>query len=764
MATVPTYDKLTASPSTPGPSLFRTPSTSGGGDVAAQQISQFGKAVQGASAQVGDLVLKAQQEANQLRVDDAINRLKEAQLDLTFNTETGVVSQRGIKALERPSGMSLADEYGQQFDTTGSEIASGLGNDAQRAAFDRARQDMGLQFRGQVTKHETDEYTAYQLSVREGTVAIAANEIVKRWNDPTFGEIDPASGGTNPETGEVYPPSRTYRDTALLSITSSIAEAGRLQGWSASEIQTRTLAATSTTHTGVLKAALEEGNVAFADAYLKEYSGQMTATALLDVRSLVTKEMDATVALATVEDAYSVSAPALDPTAVDRAINITVNTESGGRRGVAGPPTPRGRAYGTMQVLDTTGAAVAKKLGIPWRPDLMRGTSDEAAAYQKLIGSTYFTEQLQVFGGDVRKAWAAYNAGPGWVKAAEARAALAAPGTNEADWFWQLNNDGRTPANRKQTEGYVNKNAAEFGAGGGAPARPTLEDIIKKLEADPRLAGNPGRLRLATDDAKRRWALAEGAKKQEGEEAVAAAIRYIVANPGATYATLPSSVRAAIPPTDIDTVQSFAAKQEQTTDDPTAVIQLNDPKYLGSLTDSQMLAYRMKLTPGTYAAFVGQRARLATGGASTDRSKDPGYYNAELVNSALNAQMRAAGMDPSPKAEAGSDQQQRAATVVLFVRQAVLLQQQSLGRQLNAVETSALVSELFAKHFSYDIMTFGIDTGDRTVNMFSMKIGDIPPDSAKKLRTELKAKTGKDPSDWDVVGAYWRSKTYPAGK
>lgn len=741
---------------------FTTTGASGLAGIQGDQAAALGGAVEAGGQQLGKIVLDMQLEANQLRVDDAINRLKEAQLDLTFNTETGVVSQRGIKALERPSGKSLTDEYAEQFDTTASGIAGALGNDAQRAAFTRASRDMGVQFRGQVTKHETDEYTAYQLSVREGTIAIATNEIIKRWNDPTFGGIDPASGGVDPTTGEVYPPSKTYRDSAIRSITSSIAEAGRLQGWSASEIETRTLSATSTAHLGVLKAALEEGNVVFADAYLKEFSSQMTATALLDVRSLVTKEMDATVALAAVEDAYGVAAPALDPTAADRAFGVAVGTESNNRQFGADGKTltsPAG-AQGIAQVMPGTGPEAAKLAGLPWDPKRLATDAD----YNRKLGKAYFDFQLRTFGGDVRKAWAAYNAGPGWVKAAEARAALAAPGTNGADWFWQLNNDGRTPANRRETENYVNKNAAAFGAGGGAPPRPSLESIVAKIAADPRLAGNPSRIRLATDEAKRRWALAEGEKKQQGEEAVAAAIRYIVANPGATYATLPSSVRAAIPPTDIDTVQSFAAKQEQTTDDPTAVIQLNDPKYLGALTDSQMLAYRMKLTPGTYAAFVGQRAKLAVGGTSADRSKDPGYYNAELVNSTLYTQMKAAGMDPSPKAEAGSDQQQRAATVVSFVRQEVLLRQQSIGRQLNAVETSALVTELFAKHFSYDIMTFGVDTGDKTVNMFSMKVGDIPADSAKKLRAELKRKTGKDPSDWDVVGAYWRGKLHPAGK
>lgn len=53
-------------------------------------------------------------EMDQVRVDDALNKLKERQLDLTFNTETGFVHQKGIGALERKSGRPLAEEYTEQ--------------------------------------------------------------------------------------------------------------------------------------------------------------------------------------------------------------------------------------------------------------------------------------------------------------------------------------------------------------------------------------------------------------------------------------------------------------------------------------------------------------------------------------------------------------------------------------------------------------------------------------------------------------------------
>ncbi|RYY33002.1 MAG: hypothetical protein EOP59_18285, partial [Sphingomonadales bacterium] len=63
-------------------------------------------------------------------------------------------------------------------------------------------------------------------------------------------------------------------------------------------------------------------------------------------------------------------------------------------------------------MLDGTGAEMARKLGIPWRPDLMRGKSDEAGAYQLRIGRAYFEQGLRLHGGNIRNALMYYHGGP----------------------------------------------------------------------------------------------------------------------------------------------------------------------------------------------------------------------------------------------------------------------------------------------------------------------------------------------------------------
>jgi len=88
-----------------------------------------------------------------------------------------------------------------------------------------------------------------------------------------------------------------------------------------------------------------------------------------------------------------------------------IQQESGGRVGVSGPQTQYGKAQGLSQVLPATGQGIAKKLGVPWRGDLMTGTSPDAAAYQRSIGQAYLDEALNKTG-NVRDALRYYHGGP----------------------------------------------------------------------------------------------------------------------------------------------------------------------------------------------------------------------------------------------------------------------------------------------------------------------------------------------------------------
>lgn len=103
---------------------------------------------------------------------------------------------------------------------------------------------------------------------------------------------------------------------------------------------------------------------------------------------------------------------AADGPSKDEIFEALIMQESSGRPGVQGPPTRYGRAQGLTQVLPSTGQAMARRLGVPWRPDLMTGTSSEAADYQRRIGRAYFDEAWDRSDEDPREALMYYHGGP----------------------------------------------------------------------------------------------------------------------------------------------------------------------------------------------------------------------------------------------------------------------------------------------------------------------------------------------------------------
>lgn len=88
-----------------------------------------------------------------------------------------------------------------------------------------------------------------------------------------------------------------------------------------------------------------------------------------------------------------------------------IQQESGGRPGVVGPQTRYGRAEGMTQMLPATAKATAARIGEQWRPELMRGNTPEAAAYQERLGLAYLQEGIEKTG-SLEGAFKYYHGGP----------------------------------------------------------------------------------------------------------------------------------------------------------------------------------------------------------------------------------------------------------------------------------------------------------------------------------------------------------------
>lgn len=164
----------------------------------------------------------------------------------------------------------------------------------------------------------------------------------------------------------------------------------------------------------------------------------------------------------------SAAAPAMLSNAVaslgiDKIFDVGVlGQESGYKQTNAdGTPltSPKG-ATGIAQVMPATGPEAAKLAGLPWDENKFKTDKD----YNAALGKAYFNKQVADFG-DPQKALAAYNAGPGAMRAAEKKAAEA--GTPN-DWLKFLPEE-----TQKYVPGVLNRLGSDPAAVLAAAAQPT---------------------------------------------------------------------------------------------------------------------------------------------------------------------------------------------------------------------------------------------------------------------------------------------------
>lgn len=674
----------------------------GAGLVVADQFGQAAKAL----AQGADIMARERDQMDQVRVDDALNKLKERQLDLTFGKDAGFVNIRGVNALERPSGQPLAEEYAGQLQKASNDLENGLASDRQRRLFALRANDVLTGFRGQVMRHEGEQADAYALSVREGTIANRQNEAAAYWNDPA------------------------RIDGALQSIEASVADMGRrLGGKSAEWIQARTRQETSKAVGGAVANALERNDFMTADALLKSFGERMTADDLVKARSSVDKHLDAGIAQQAATVVMTQMQPKLQPTDFDRVVSITVQSESGGNPNAV---SPKG-AKGVMQVMDATN----RDPGFGVRP-----AADSSPGERARVGRDYLAAMVQRYGGDLGQAWAAYNAGPGAVDKAieQAHSPDMAKRGKLGDWI------GFLP---KETQDYVAKNLAAYQAGDGKPAAPTLQDVQAAVRERVG-TGNPVRLKLALDEAARQYEVAQKAIKQRDDEALAAAHRWLAAN-GGRYSAMPASIRGAVPADKLDTLLTFSdriAKGEDRTN-PAVYQQLTNPDTLRSLSDSEFYTLSMReLSEADRKHFAGERQKLLTG-AGSDK---PGDLNSAAVKAVLDNRLRELRIDPTPKDDGGKDAM-RVGTIRQFVDRSILNAQQAAGKKFTDAEVAKHIDSLFAQTDTADRLF-----GDKKMPMLSMTVSDIPGDIEKRLRKDLAAQGIEDPTDGQILGSYWAAR------
>ena len=156
-----------------------------------------------------------------------------------------------------------------------------------------------------------------------------------------------------------------------------------------------------------------------------------------------------------------------------------IGQESGGRQfdKDGKPLTSSAGAIGIAQVMPGTGPEAAKLAGLPW--DVRRYHQD--AGYNEALGKAYMAKQLQTFGGDVHKALAAYNMGPGSAAKGNGVAGLVAK--HGDNWL------AHAP---KETRGYVAAITKQAGVAPGAIADIATSPASVQAEGGAQIHTLPG--------------------------------------------------------------------------------------------------------------------------------------------------------------------------------------------------------------------------------------------------------------------------------
>lgn len=714
MPTVPSYGGPQASPTSNSGATFVAPQST---NFEPQQLQQAGAALEHAGETAGNIATDMQQQVNQVRVDDALNKARQHVLDLTYNPQTGYKTLKGDAALTRPDGMPLEQEYGDKLTSTISELSGNLGNDAQRRTFALQANDLATQFSAGVQQHKAAEYKDYAMSTQDGTIKLGVDAAKLNWNNPDLVR------------------------SSLESVKAAAYRMGSLRGDAAPEIMANMKTLTSAVHEGVIAAALQSQNPSHAQQYLAANKGDMTADDILKTTGLVNHDLDGRIALGAVKGAVAELGKQIAPTNMDRLTSIVVGQESGGRETNADGSvltSPKG-AKGSMQVMDPTN--MDPGYGVTPAKDTSLGE-------RARVGRDYLTAMVQHYGNPAQ-AMAAYNAGPGRLD--DAIAAAKKAGTPEK-WLSLM---------PKETQAYVQAGVTKLGAGGGAAPFPTesafVEAAMSKLGENPRME----QVRMTREQAVAQYVMLDKSRKEQGEQAVQQAQKALYAN-GGNYAALSPELKAGVvqyAPDKVPDLQSYAGhiSNPVTVNNLSAYNQaVSHTDELAKMPDTVFEAFiKQNFTDRTAESIARMRDEEING--KTDNSAQA--INRPAVTRSLNQALTTLRIPSAPtKGQPWTDtQKERIGGIQEYVDNSIYAAQRQTGTKMTADQIQQHIGKLFATDVTFkNTLWYGGAGTDTNTKLMALTLPDLPSGAAEGLRKSLVASGNRAPTDTDVLNLYRR--------
>ncbi|MBF8177804.1 transglycosylase SLT domain-containing protein [Herminiimonas contaminans] len=651
----------------------------------AAPAAAFGGQIADAVGRSVDIYKAAQDDADNLRVQDAYNQLREKQLDLTLSPESGFANVKGRDVMKpRDNGMSMSDDYLQRFGTVGSEIESGLVNERQKAKFRQRLIDSQLEFKAGLQRHENQQISEYGKTVTNATVTLESEAAFQNWQNPDL------------------------VNKSIATVTDSLRAQGMREGLPADAITAAVQDKVSKIHSGVLALSIQEGNLRYAEDYLKKNSASMEANDILKYKGAITKEIKTNDALLTAEKIIGENVPKMAPTDFDRLVGLVAGQESGNReRDSKGNliTSPKG-AQGKMQVMP--GTNLDPGYGVT-------PAKDGSDAERTRVGKDYLKAMLKEYGGDLNKALAAYNAGPGALDAA----------IKKADKSVALNkNDPAVPVRSwmdfmpKETQKYVPAIASQYSAGTGVP-KVTLVELQNQTRAA--MAGkDPAYIKLAVDAVTQRYDATRKSEKDAADDLVGQAYKLLDQN-GGNYNGLPADMRAALPGDKIDNLQAYAntrAKGQAVATDWGVYYDLRRDDDL--LKSVNLYALKGKLGDAEFKQLVTEQENIRTG-------KSESTTATRSATQILNSYLTQAGIDPTPKPSTSADSDAARVGRAMRAQQDAISQAESVkGGKLTAAEVEKVTAGIFT-----NVTIKGTWFGTNSTPKFNVKSTDtiVVPDA-----------------------------------
>nr|DAY19055.1 MAG TPA: putative lysin [Caudoviricetes sp.] len=346
----PTYDNFQVAPNTLPQTRFNAQEMSDPG----AGIMQQAKVSMALGQHYGEQALQQMMAANQSVADQKWVEVENYRLQLQQEYE----QQRGLNALNREGGLSLADEYNNKLNQFIADQAESLNNRAQVEMFAQRVGPTQADFSDGVTKHMMAEGRKFQEETLKGRMDVTVS-------------------------GAVVAPTEQAFATAITRLEQNIGDAAAYYGWAPEKAQMELRAKVGEVVSQRANRLMDLGDYQQAQSMVAQYGQMMDGKTALDLAARVNKfqmdEEDAQLGRALAEayqrggmvDLGSGGEQSTVSTSADinRAVAKIIQNESGGDPNI---PNKNSTAKGLGQFIDSTWLTMVKR----YRPDIAAGKSN----------------------------------------------------------------------------------------------------------------------------------------------------------------------------------------------------------------------------------------------------------------------------------------------------------------------------------------------------------------------------------------------------